>query len=87
MICKKITIKGRVHGVGFRYSAEIRAKELGISGYVKNTSEGVEIVAYGDDLSVKQLCDWCKGGPSLSRIDSIDIEKIDELPAGFKVVY
>jgi acylphosphatase len=85
MICKKILVKGRVHGVGFRYSTQMKAKELALGGYVKNTFEGVEIVAYGEELNVKKLIDWCKQEPSFSRVEGVDVQDLDEIHTGFKI--
>jgi len=44
-----ITVKGRVQGVGFRYSAMEAAEELGIKGFVRNMPDGsVYIEAEGE---------------------------------------
>ncbi len=41
---------GRVHGVGFRFTAESIANDLGVDGWVKNLSDGrVEVAAEGDE--------------------------------------
>ena len=43
-----IKIYGRVHGVGFRYSAKRIAQKLALTGTVRNASDGtVEIIAQG----------------------------------------
>ena len=47
-------VRGRVQGVGFRWFVEREAKILGISGWVRNNSDGsVEVLAIGtrDQLS------------------------------------
>ena len=47
---------GRVQGVGFRFTAENIASNLGICGWVKNLSDGgVEVVAEADE---KVLADF-----------------------------
>ncbi len=47
---------GRVQGVGFRFTVENTACELGITGWVKNlTGGGVEIVAEGEEGVLKKL--------------------------------
>jgi acylphosphatase len=74
-IHKNITIKGRVQGVGFRYSAKKMAQSLGVSGYVRNLSNGdVYIEAEGSEIQLKFLTDWCYSGPSYSYVDSVEIE-------------
>ena len=46
MIAMKITVQGRVQGVGFRYFTYGRARHHGLTGYVRNQADGsVEIVA------------------------------------------
>ncbi|AQT67410.1 Acylphosphatase [Anaerohalosphaera lusitana] len=50
---KKIIYKGRVQGVGFRYTASRIADRYELKGYVKNLPDGsVEIFAQGhpDDI-------------------------------------
>lgn len=47
---------GRVQGVGFRYTAERLALELGLTGWVKNLPDGrVEIVCEGSKDKIDQL--------------------------------
>ena len=47
---------GRVQGVGFRYTAEGIALELGLSGWVKNRRDGrVELVCEGAKPDIENL--------------------------------
>ncbi|YCM43249.1 acylphosphatase [Verrucomicrobiaceae bacterium 227] len=49
MIAQKIIFKGRVQGVGFRYSAKQLALGFDVTGTVKNLSDGsVELKIMGD---------------------------------------
>ena len=59
--------KGRVQGVGFRYTAERHALDLGLVGFVKNLTDGrVELVCEGPkDRVEKLLCELKEG--SLGR--------------------
>lgn len=64
-----ITIKGRVQGVGFRYNARRQALALGLDGFVKNMPDGsVYIEVEGNPMSLDEFVDWCRSGPSGSRI-------------------
>ncbi len=48
MVKIKMTVKGMVQGVGFRYYCYRNAVQLGINGYAKNLHNGdVEIEAEG----------------------------------------
>lgn len=52
----RILVKGRVQGVGFRWSVAELARKLGLEGLVRNLRDGrVEIFCDGDTNSVKQL--------------------------------
>ena len=47
---------GRVQGVGFRFSVENTARNLGISGWVKNLrDERVEILAEAEESILKEF--------------------------------
>lgn len=74
----EITVIGRVQGVGFRYFALHRAQELGITGWAKNTVDGnVQIIAQGDEPTLKTYVDFLRLGPTLSRVDKISIHRSD----------
>ncbi|HYF33039.1 MAG TPA: acylphosphatase [Chitinophagaceae bacterium] len=75
MICKRITIKGRVQGVYFRASAQDKAEELGVTGEVRNLADGnVEVIACGTVEQVQQLAGWCHVGPPRARVEQVILE-------------
>lgn len=52
----QVIYSGMVQGVGFRFSAEAIAQELGVEGYVKNLRDGrVELVAEADEKSINEF--------------------------------
>jgi len=71
----RVHITGIVQGVGFRpfvYSLAIR---LGLLGWVRNTSAGVDIQVDGTEEALDEFSDALqKSYPPLARIDSIQIE-------------
>ncbi len=72
--CVNLVIRGRVTGVYFRASAQREARRLGITGWVKNRADGsVEILAEGDEESIKEVISWSHHGPSAARVDAVDI--------------
>lgn len=84
----RIVVCGRVQGVGFRYSTVRRATQLGLTGWVRNRSDGsVELVAHGATDAVEALESWCGHGPSAARVT--DVVSNDEPPtesfAGFEI--
>lgn len=71
----KICVRGRVQGVGFRWSAAAEAKNRGINGLVKNLSDGtVYIEAEGYEDQLNAFVEWCRKGPGLSLVESVKVE-------------
>ena len=69
-----IKISGDVQGVLYRYSAVEKAQELGLFGWVKNTSNGgVEVVAEGSKNSLDEFIKWCRQGPSFAKVNNIEV--------------
>lgn len=61
---------GIVQGVCFRYYAQRRAEELGVSGWVKNLPDGrVEAVVEGEDEPVDRMVAWLRRGPPGALVD------------------
>ncbi|HTQ66420.1 MAG TPA: acylphosphatase [Puia sp.] len=74
-----LTISGKVQGVFFRASARDMALTLEIRGWVKNTSEGnVEILANGNDISIRQFIAWCRKGPANAMVAHVAITEVEE---------
>lgn len=77
----KIIVSGAVQGVGFRYSTLQFAKNITITGYVRNLYDGrVEIVAQGDTHQIKTLLKWLQeSGPAYAQIAHVEFNEIDEI--------
>jgi len=80
---------GLVQGVGFRYEAMMLASRLGLTGWVRNESDGtvtVEIEGETDRVSV-----FLRAMRSVSRFDITDVQAEDLPVSGgetaFKVRY
>ena len=68
-------IKGYVQGVCFRMYARNQAEQLGVTGWVRNQSDGnVEIVAEGEKDALSKLLAWCRQGPSYADVTGIDVK-------------
>ena len=66
-------VRGRVQGVFFRAASQREARRLGLTGQVRNLSDGsVEIIAEGEDDRLKELIQWAQRGPSSARVDRVD---------------
>ncbi len=69
-----LKIYGSVQGVFFRDSSWKKARELGLSGWVRNESDGiVRIVAEGEEKNLQELAEWCKGGPKHAKVEKMDV--------------
>jgi acylphosphatase len=72
---RRAVVHGRVQGVGFRWFAERNARSLGVSGWVRNRSDGtVETVAEGDEKAVGEYLARLSRGPAGSRVDQVVVE-------------
>ena len=68
-----LVVRGRVQGVYFRASAQREARRLGLTGWVKNRSDGsVEIVAEGEEIAIRELYGWAQKGPSAARVERVE---------------
>jgi acylphosphatase len=78
-----LLIRGRVQGVGFRYFAWERARELGLAGEVRNRPEGlVEVIAEGKRARLQELADAVRVGPRAARVSTVE-ETWSEAPPGY----
>lgn len=72
-----IKVHGRVQGVWFRASAQERARELEITGWVQNAADGsVEIHAEGESDNLDRFVEWCRQGPPAARVSKVDLESV-----------
>ena len=84
-------IEGRVQGVCFRMATQKKAQRIGVTGWVRNKSDGtVEAVFEGDENAVQSVLDWCRqGGPPSGRVDDMKLERQEyqaQFP-GFNIRY
>lgn len=71
-----LKITGRVQGVGFRNSTRRKARELGVSGWVKNIADGsVEAVLEGEKDKVEDLISWANRGPRLANVNEVEVDR------------
>jgi acylphosphatase len=68
-----VRVFGDVHYVGFRFSTIEVARDLGLTGWVKNESDGsVQIMAEGEKEKLENLVTWAKKGPMLAKVKKIE---------------
>lgn len=88
MITRKLRIRGRVQGVGYRDALRREAAKRGIAGWVRNRTDGsVEALLQGNAQAVDAVTAWAHSGPPAARVAEVGIEPAetsDERPsAGF----
>ena len=67
-----LRIRGLVQGVGYRNALHREATRLGLSGWVRNRSDGsVEALISGPAEAVDTLTGWAHRGPPQARVDRV----------------
>ena len=84
----RVTVEGRVQGVGFRYSTRRVAQESNVSGWARNLRSGaVEVWAQGSPTAVDDFLRFLQQGPRGAVVSSIDLVEVEADPAlsGFEI--
>ncbi len=70
-----VSVKGRVQNVGFRAHVEYSARQLGLTGWVRNVGyDTVETIAEGERSSLDRFVESVKSGPRGSQVDESSVE-------------
>ena len=73
-ITRRLTVRGRVQGVGYRNYIEYKAGELGVSGWVRNRRDGtVEAVVQGTPAAVESIIECAQRGPRAARVSAVEV--------------
>jgi acylphosphatase len=82
----RLSIQGRVQGVGFRDALGAEAARLGVHGWVRNRRDGsVEALAHGPAGALESLIAWARRGPPLARVSEVRVQEGGPAPeAGFR---
>jgi acylphosphatase len=47
---------------------------MGVHGWVRNRRDGtVEALFEGERARVEEMVDWCRRGPELARVETVDL--------------
>lgn len=69
-----IRISGKVQGVWYRKSAQLKALELGLKGFIQNEPDGsVYAEVEGEAPVLQTFVDWCWEGPPLANVESVKV--------------
>jgi acylphosphatase len=68
-------VRGRVQGVGFRYTTLRRAHALGLVGWVANRGDGaVEVVAEGARPALDTFLEFLHVGPPAADVHDVALQ-------------
>ena len=74
VIRRRVLVDGRVQGVFFRESCRREAEARGVTGWVRNRSDGrVEAVFEAASAAVEAMVAWCRHGPAGARVDEMEV--------------
>ena len=85
-IAKQLRIEGRVQGVGFRQFMLHMARDLGITGWVRNRRDGsVEAIIAGTPDKVQMMMDRARRGPSHAAVTGFQVAEMSGEWAQFEM--
>lgn len=80
-----LRIRGRVQGVGFRAYMQYKANSHGVSGWVRNRSDGsVEAVVHGEAAAVQSVIEAAHRGPRNARVTDVQVSEAEGAYTGFE---
>lgn len=87
-LCTHFYISGKVQGVFFRENTCSIARNLSLTGWIRNLKDGrVEIVACGEPAALEKLKQWLWEGPPNAEVEAVFHEDSpQEFYANFEVV-
>jgi acylphosphatase len=76
-LLRKVMIRGRVQGVGYRAFVEWEATARGLEGWVRNRRDGrVEALFAGAAETVAEMIALCRQGPPMAKVDAVKDETV-----------
>jgi acylphosphatase len=69
-----VYVSGRVQGVFYRANTREQARSLGLSGWVRNLSDGrVEAIFEGPESDIREMIEWCHDGSPAANVSDVDV--------------
>jgi acylphosphatase len=87
-IARRLAIRGRVQGVGYRVWLRDVATARGLHGWVRNRRDGsVEAAVCGEPAAIESLIAAAHVGPALARVTHVDVDVVAvfETPADVEI--
>ena len=74
---RRVRVRGRVQGVGFREACVRQARRIGITGWVRNRmDDSVELTLQGPPDRLADLCAWLREGDHPALIESMEVSEV-----------
>jgi acylphosphatase len=87
-VCIRALVRGTVQGVFFRASTKSKADELGVTGWVRNRSDGsVEFLAQGEASAVNVLVEWARQGPPMACVTELVVDASGSMTPDVEVLH
>jgi acylphosphatase len=75
-IARRVRVTGDVQGVFFRVWTQDQARSLGVSGWIRNASDGsVKAHVEGEEVAVEQLIDRIRDGPPGASVEDVQVQE------------
>lgn len=85
MEVRHLIITGRVQGVWYRGSMAQEARRLGVTGWVRNRSDGsVEAMVAGATEPIAAIMNWARRGPPHAAVEQVAVEIGSGTYSGFE---
>ena len=69
-----VMVSGKVQGVFYRAETAVKARQLDITGWIRNLPDGrVEAVFEGDEADVQTMVEFCRRGPPNARVMNVEV--------------
>ena len=72
-----LRVHGRVQGIGYREACVGRAREMGVTGWVRNRMDGsVEVLLQGSPQQLADMCSWLRDGMTWALVDELEVTPV-----------
>lgn len=79
-VIRRVFVRGRVQGVGFRDWTRHVARDRSLEGWVRNRKDGsVEALFAGTKEAVADMIAACRNGPPSAKVESIEEHEATEV--------
>ena len=77
LCCRIVRARGRVQGVGFRDSCQRKARQLGITGWVRNRmDDSVEALLQGSAAQLDAMCAWLREDVPYALVEDLAVTEV-----------